>query len=303
MCVCVCVCQVLCVAMLACICVHMWRPEVNTRCLSRYLFSLSFEERLSLYMKLTDSGRLASSPPRFSCLCPPALGLQVHAPPSALLPVKGDHTQVLYACKTNTLITLPCQKVNVIDILEKRHLGKQLRWLFKVSKEKKCVQIKRWKELQKSFWRKHESVCWFLECWQERRLVLAREEDLWNNKKRTHQDESKHNPEVYCVWTCIISSHVKRCWSVYFFVAKTTILNKLIIHIKMLKIFMFIILVWYKIEFNLRNIRGLVLIGCGFGSRQQSIRYTLAFSFPFLFSRKQIMKTYICSLGASDKDI
>lgn len=130
--------------MLACICVHMWRPEVNTRCLSRYLFSLSFEERLSLYMKLTDSGRLASSPPGFSCLCPPALGLQVHAPPSALLPVKGDHTQVLYVCKTNTLITLPCQKVNVIDILETRHLGKQLRWLFKVSKEKKkCVQKKK----------------------------------------------------------------------------------------------------------------------------------------------------------------
>lgn len=135
--------------MLACICVHMWIPEVNTRCLSQYLFSLSFEERLSLYMKLTDSGRLASNPPGFSCLYPPALGLQVHAPPSSLLPVKGDHTQVLYACKTNTLITLSCQKVNVIDILETSHLGKQLRWLFKVSKEKKMCAKKKKKRVAK----------------------------------------------------------------------------------------------------------------------------------------------------------
>lgn len=233
-------------------------------------------------MKFTDSGRLANNPPGFSCLCPPALGFQVHAPPSALLPVKGDHTQVFYACKTNTLLTLPCPKVNVIDILETRHLRKQLRWHFKVSKEKKkYVQIKRRKELQKSFWRKHERVCLFLECSQEKRLVLAREEDFGNSKKRPHQDDSKHNPEVYCVWTCINSSHVKRCWSVNFLVAKTKILNKLAIYIKTLKIFMSIILVWYKNEFNLRNIRELVSIGCGFGSRQQSIRYTLASSFPF----------------------
>lgn len=164
------------------------------------------------------------------------------------------------------------------------------------------MQIKGRKDLQKSFWRKHQRVCWYLEYGQEKRLVWAREEDFWNSKKRTHQLYSKHNPEEYCVWTCIISFHVKRCWSVYFFVAKMIIFNKLTIHIKRLKIFTIIILVCYKIEFNQWNVRGLLLIGCGFGSRQQSIRYALTFSFPLLFLRKQIMKTYICSLGASDKD-
>lgn len=48
-------------------------------------------------------------------------------------------------------------------------------------------------------------VCCYMECGQEKKInfpmsfLLAREEDFWTSKKRIYQEDSKHNPEVYCI--------------------------------------------------------------------------------------------------------